>query len=209
MRGNARRSVWRVWLVPLILIVTSPSAIATVSEANQAHRLTLQILRGMASCGDRASGPEYYATASRDDPEVERELNAVRREQASLDPRIEAFDERIEPLARREYNRVSLTADEQRELDELRYLRDQRDQRAPLADRWKVLGTVAGQRQRGALPDLRRCEGQASAASCISIDLSRHGGPAEVRRRSRTFGAGQQRATNIGADAGNGGNELP
>ena len=192
MRGNARRSVWRVWLVPLILIVTSPGAIATASEADQAHRLTLQILGGMASCGDRASGPEYYATASRDDPEVERELNAVRREQASLDPRIEAFDERIEPLARREYNRVPLTVDELRELDELRarnavitqrledptlelpseertalkreqseveeslerlentiplsddevrYLRDQRDQRAPLADRRKVLGT--------------------------------------------------------------------
>ena len=193
MNGNARPPVW---LVSSVLALTSPSALAAVSadtpKADQAHRLTLQILGGLASCGDRSGGPEYYATASRDDPEVEEELNADRREQANLRPRIEAFDERIEPLELREHNTVPLTADEQRELDELRarsvviqqqlrdptreltpeergaltrersdledslerlaniiplsddevrYLRDQRNQRAPLADRQRVLGT--------------------------------------------------------------------
>lgn len=121
MNGNPRPSAW---LVSSILIVTSPAALAAVSadtpKADQAHRLTLQILGGLASCGDRSGGPEYYATASRDDPEVAEELNAVRREQANLRPRIEAFNERIEPLELREHNTVPLTADEQRELDELR-----------------------------------------------------------------------------------------
>lgn len=193
MNGAARPSVW---LVSSILILTNPGAFAAASadtpNADQAHRLTLQILGGLASCGDRSGGPEYYATASRDDPDVERELKAVRRERASLRPRIEAFDERIEPLELREHNTVPLTADEQRELDELRarnvviqqqlgdstlelsseqraaltreqseldksverlehiiplsddevrYLRDQRNQRAPLADRQRTLGT--------------------------------------------------------------------
>ena len=98
-------------LVSLILIATSPGALAAVSaakaaEADQAHRLTLQILGGLASCRDRSSGPEYYATASRDDPDVEEELNAVHREQASLRPRIKAINERIEPLKVREHNTV-------------------------------------------------------------------------------------------------------
>ena len=200
MSGNPSPSLW---LVILVLTVTNHSALATVSDTadeDQAHRLTLQILGGLASCGDRSSGPEYYASASRDDPEVERELYAVRREQTNLRPRIEAFDERIEPLELREHNTVPLTADERRELDELRaravviqqqlkdptlelpsdervaltseqseleeslerleniiplsdeevrYLQDQRDQRAPLVDRQEALGT----RERG-LSDL-------------------------------------------------------
>lgn len=193
MSGNPSPSLW---LVTLVLTVTAAVSDAATPHADQAHRLTLQILGGLPSCGDRSSGPEYYASASRDDPEVERELSAVRRERAGLRPRIEAFNERIEPLELREHNTVPLTADERRELDELRarevvirqqlkdatlalpseervaltrerselrkslarleniiplsddevgYLQDQRDQRAPLVARQQALGT----RERG------------------------------------------------------------
>ena len=196
MSGNASLSLW---LVCWTLIVTGTGALAAESDADtpepdQAYLLTLQILGGLASCGDRFGGPEYYATASRDDPVAEKELNAVRGEQDKLRPRIQEFDERIEPLELREHNTVPLTVDELRELeelrarsvvieqqledstleqpseewqsltselsevkksverlenaiplsdDEVRYLHDQRDQRAPLAERQEVLRTRA------------------------------------------------------------------
>ena len=154
--------------------------------------MTLQILGGMASCGDEWSGPEYYGAATRKDREVEQELDGVRGELEKLEPRIEAFDERIEPLLSREHNTVPLSDDEQRELealrerglelerelkegaqqlsyeerrtlegersgvkrsvqrlensiplteDEVRFLRDQKEQRAPLAERREILKT--------------------------------------------------------------------
>ena len=82
--------------------------------------MTLQVLGGLPSCGDEWSGPEYYAAASRRDPEVEQEIEEVEQELAKLVPRIKTFDERIDPLRRREHNTVPLTDTEQRELEELR-----------------------------------------------------------------------------------------
>ena len=90
------------------------------SDDGQPYSLTLQIVGGLASCGDDNSGPEYYATASRRDPAIEKELQAVSEELDILEPRINAFDKRIEPLRRRQHNTVPLSRDERRELDRLR-----------------------------------------------------------------------------------------
>lgn len=185
------------WIGALVLAVTGagPGAAASepgAGETGEAYRMTLQILGGMASCGDEWSGPEYYGAATRQDREVEEELDGVRAELEKLEPRIEAFDERIEPLLPREHNTVPLSNDEQQELEalrerglalereleeraqqlsyedrrtlqgeqseveksvrrledsipltekEARFLRDQKEQRAPLAERRRFLTT--------------------------------------------------------------------
>ena len=113
------------WVGALVLAVTGagPGAAASepgAGETGEAYRMTLQILGGMASCGDEWSGPEYYGAATRQDREVEEELDGVRGELEKLEPRIEAFDERIEPLLPREHNTVPLSDDEQQELAALR-----------------------------------------------------------------------------------------
>ena len=194
MVGRMRDLGW-IGAVALAVIGTGPGAAASepgTRETGEAYRMTLQILGGMASCGDEWSGPEYYGAATRQDPEVEEELEGVRGELEKLEPRIEAFDERIEPLLLREYNTVPLSDDEQRELaalreralelerelkerpqqlsyeqrrtlegerseveksvrrlvdsiplteEEARFLRDQKEQRAPLAERREFLKT--------------------------------------------------------------------
>lgn len=94
-------------------------------KAQQAYRLTLQILEGFPSCGDEWSEPEYYAAASRRDLEVETELKSVRLERDGLRTRIGAFDKRIEPLLPREHSTVPLTDDEQLELDTLHGLNEE------------------------------------------------------------------------------------
>ena len=114
-----------VWVATLVLAVGGAGSFAQASEtgaghADEAYRMTLQILGGMSSCGDRHSGPEYYGAATRRDPGVEEDLDRVRGELENLEPRIEAFDERIEPLLPRENNTVPLTEDELRELEALR-----------------------------------------------------------------------------------------
>ena len=112
------------WVGALVIAVSGAVAFAAsepgTREADQAYEMTLQILGGMASCGDDWSGPEYYGAATRRDPEVEEELAGVRGELDNLEPRIEAFDERIEPLLPREYNTVPLSDDEREELEGLR-----------------------------------------------------------------------------------------
>ena len=122
MSGRERQSGW---VGALVIAVSGAVAFAAASEpgtgeADQAYEMTLQILGGMASCGDRWSGPEYYGAATRRDPEVEEELAGVRGELEKLEPRIEAFDERIEPLLPREHNTVPLSDDERQELEALR-----------------------------------------------------------------------------------------
>ena len=115
---------WSRWVGTLSLAFSGGSfAMASepgVGEADTAYRMTLQILGGMSSCTDRHSGPEYYGSAKRRDPQVEKDLDRIRGELENLQPRIEAFDERIEPLLPRENNTVPLTDDELRELEELR-----------------------------------------------------------------------------------------
>ena len=74
----------------------------------------------MPSCDDRHSSPEYYATATRRDPTVEQELNAMDQEIEKLNPRLAAFAERIEHLLPRQHNTVPLTDDEKQELESLR-----------------------------------------------------------------------------------------
>ena len=86
--------------------------------------MTLQVLGGMSSCGDEWSQPEYYGTASRRDPEVEDELEAVRSELDSVSFRLDAFSERIEHLLPREHSTVPLSDEERQELDAL-YARQQ------------------------------------------------------------------------------------
>ena len=113
------------WIGALVLAVAGAGAFAAASEpgtgeADPAYRMTLQVLGGMASCGDKWSGPEYYGAATRRDLEVEEELDGIRGEMGRLAPRIEAFDERIEPLLPREHNTVPLSDYERQELDALR-----------------------------------------------------------------------------------------
>ena len=83
--------------------------------------MTLQILGGLPSCGDEFSGPEYYGAATRRDPQVEESLDRIGKELDKLEPRIEAFDERMEPLLPREHNTVPLTDGELLELEALRH----------------------------------------------------------------------------------------
>ena len=120
---------WRVHsaatVAVLVLAFCGTAALVEAAEAQsgdtrQAYRMTLQILGGVSSCGDDWSGPEYYAAATRRDAVVEKELEAVEKELVRLVPRVEAFNERIEPLLPREHNTVPLTEDERRELEELR-----------------------------------------------------------------------------------------
>ena len=121
MSGRVRQSGW---VGALVIAVSGAVAFAAsepgTREADQAYEMTLQILGGMASCGDDWSGPEYYGAATRRDPEIEAELDGIRGELEKLQPRIEAFDERIEPLLPREHNTVPLSDDEREELQGLR-----------------------------------------------------------------------------------------
>ena len=119
------RAHWSGWAATLVLAVGGAGSSATASESREgdtdhAYRMTLQVLGGLASCGDRFSGPEYYGAATRRDPEVEESLERIGKELDRLEPRIEAFDERIEPLLPREHNTVPLTDGELRELEALR-----------------------------------------------------------------------------------------
>lgn len=116
------RAVSGALLVITVFGTGLPVGASEVHEetSKQAYRMTLQIIGSMSSCSDEWSSPEYYATASRRDPEVEKELAGVQNELQRLEPRVEAFDERIEPLLPREHNTVPLTDDEQKELEALR-----------------------------------------------------------------------------------------
>ena len=105
------------------------------SETNPAYLMTLQILSGTPSCGDEWSRPEYYATASRRDPEVEKELSEVRTELVNVVSRIEAYDERIAPLVPREHITVPLTDDERLQLETQRGRRQEIQQLLKNQDR--------------------------------------------------------------------------
>ncbi len=194
-----RRICGSGWVGALLLLVgvagTATASEPETGDSEEAYRMTLQILGGLPSCGDEWSGPEYYGAATRRDPEVEKELEGIEGELNRLEPRIEAFDERIEPLQRREHNTVPLPDGELRELEtlrgrslelareledtkelsheerqalereqdetdkavrgledsiplseeEARFLRDQREQRAPLADRRDSLTAREGE----------------------------------------------------------------
>ncbi len=123
MTGQAN---WSVLTAALVLAVGGGAgSSATASEpgagdTDHAYRMTLQVLGGLASCGDEFSGPEYYGAATRRDREVEESLDRIGKELDRLRPRIKAFDERIEPLLPREHNTVPLTDSELSELEALR-----------------------------------------------------------------------------------------
>lgn len=119
------RAYWAGWVAALVLAASGAGSSATASEpgargTDHTYRMTLQILGGLPSCGDEFSGPEYYGAATRRDPQVEESLDRIDKELDKLVPRIEAFDERMEPLLPREHNTVPLTDGELRELEALR-----------------------------------------------------------------------------------------
>ncbi|MDE0227152.1 MAG: hypothetical protein OXP28_18745 [Gammaproteobacteria bacterium] len=120
-----KRAHWAGWVAAVVLAIAGAGSSATASElaagkTDHAYRMTLQILGGLPSCGDEFSGPEYYGAATRRDPQVEESLDRIDKELDRLVPRIDAFDERMEPLLPREHNTVPLTDGELRELEALR-----------------------------------------------------------------------------------------
>lgn len=119
----SERARWSEWVAALVVVIAGVSTAASEvgsPEADEAYLMTLQILGGLPSCGDEFSGPEYYGAATRRDPQVEESLDRIDKELDKLVPRIDAFDERMEPLLPREHNTVPLTDGELRELEALR-----------------------------------------------------------------------------------------
>ena len=119
-----------IYMVVLIFSILAASSYVSASEPNAhdvslAYRMTLQIMGGVASCGDEWSRPEYYATASRRDPAVEQELEGVRIEIGNVKSRLNGFDERMAPLLPREHSNVPLTEEETAELESLRSRRQE------------------------------------------------------------------------------------
>ena len=89
-------------------------------EPVEAYSLTLEIVNRIPSCNDPFSSPEYYASAVRDDPAIEEELDVIRDERRGLSRRITELDKQIEPLARREHRTEPLSDTERNELEALR-----------------------------------------------------------------------------------------
>ena len=116
------------------VVVTSGPAPPSASnprsqEAGQAYLLTLAIEAAPASCRDIFwGGPEFYATASRRDPEIEEQLDGIRAEVRSLEPRIDELDETMAPLLEREHSTVPLVETERLELERLRRRRLELDE---------------------------------------------------------------------------------
>ena len=203
MVGRMRGLGW-IGAVALAVTGAGPGAAASepgARETGEAYRMTLQILGGMASCGDEWSGPEYYGAATRQDPEVEEELGRGPRGAGEAGAQgskhsmnasnpcfpgntipcplsedeqqeLEALRERGLALERELKERAQqLSYEERRTLEgerskvkrsvrrledaiplteaEVRFLRDQKEQRAPLAERREFL-----KQQEDALTDL-------------------------------------------------------
>ena len=109
----------------VLLLMTSFATTSVLGEQSnqqpiEVYQVSLAIIGKVASCTDRWSEPEYYATAKRDDPVVEREIETIDDEIKSITPRIVELTQKIKPLEPREHNTVPLTVAEEEKLASLR-----------------------------------------------------------------------------------------
>ena len=89
-------------------------------QPEDAYTLTLTIVDGVELCSDVWSKPDYYATALRRDPLIEKELAAIRLEREQLSDKIRAINAVIKPLEQRRHNIEPLSIKSLSELSSLR-----------------------------------------------------------------------------------------
>lgn len=89
-------------------------------QPEDAYTLILTIVDGVELCNDVWSKPDYYATALRRDPLIEKELAAIRLEREQLSDKIRGINAIVKPLEQRRHNIKPLSIKLQSELASLR-----------------------------------------------------------------------------------------
>lgn len=157
--------------------------------SSESYRLSLAIVSGMASCTDRWSRPEYYATAKRDDPTIDRELDVISGEMKDVTSAIKELADGISPLEEREHNTRPLSAAENEELvasrqqlTELQSRLKEKPQKLTVADRQKTEALVKTE-----MAEINTLENRIPLTDYEKSQLQQYRtelGPLEIKRRS-------------------------
>ena len=182
-------SRWKILMISACCITATIFGQESHLASSESYRLSLAIVSGMASCTDRWSRPEYYATAKRDDPPIDRELDVISGEMKVITSAIKELEDGITPLEEREHNTQLLSAAEDEELvasrqqlAELQSQLKEKPRTMTVADRQKTEALVKKE-----LAEIYMLENRMPLTDYERSQLQQYRtelGPLEIKRRS-------------------------